>query len=231
MPGVELRGVLLDLDGTLVDHASAADAGLRAWLPTIGRAATGAAVARWTALQEPHLAAWRAGTISFAEQRRRRLRDFLGTTSATDIELDDIFAGFLRHYESAWRAYDDVADALRAIAEAGLVTAVLTNGSSVQQRRKLERTGLGGRVGPVFTVEDLGAAKPDPAAFARACSRWGLAPAEVLSVGDDHAYDVVAARAAGLRAAHLDRLGTGPPEPTRLTTLRELGPLLDAASI
>ncbi|MEV8508312.1 HAD family hydrolase [Actinoplanes sp. NPDC051475] len=228
---MELRGVLLDLDGTLVDHASAADAGLRAWLPKIGRAATDAAVARWTALQEPHLAAWRAGTISFAEQRRRRLRDFLGTTAA-DAELDDIFAGYLHHYEAAWRAYDDVPDALRAIAEAGLATAVLTNGSTVQQRKKLERTGLGGRVGPVFTVEDLGAAKPDPAAFARACSRWGLAPAEVLSVGDDHAYDVAAARAAGLRAAHLDRLGTGPPgEPTRLITLRDLGPLLNATSI
>ncbi|MEV4636723.1 HAD family hydrolase [Actinoplanes sp. NPDC049548] len=228
---MELRGVLLDLDGTLVDHAAAADAGLRAWLPTIGRAATDAAVARWTAVQEPHLAAWRAGTISFAEQRRRRLRDFLGTPSPPDAELDATFAGYLHHYEAAWRAYDDVPDALAAIAEAGLVTAVLTNGSTVQQRKKLERTGLGGRVGPVFTVENLGVAKPAPEAFHRACSQWGLRPDEVLSVGDDHAFDVVAARTAGLRAAHLDRLGTGPPgEPVRLRSLRDLGPLLTAAS-
>ncbi|MFI7599344.1 HAD family hydrolase [Actinoplanes sp. NPDC049681] len=228
---MRLRGVLLDLDGTLVDHASAVDAGLRAWLPTIGRDATDAAIARWTTIQEPHLAAWRAGTITFAEQRRRRLRDYLGTAAA-DEELDEIYARYLSHYEAAWRAYDDVADALRTIAGAGLVTAVLTNGSTVQQRKKLERTGLGGRVGPVFTLEDLGAAKPDPAAFTLACSRWGVPPAEVLSVGDDHALDVVAARAAGLRAAHLDRLGTGPPgEPTRLTTLRDLGPLLNETSI
>ncbi|MFI5936408.1 HAD family hydrolase [Actinoplanes sp. NPDC051494] len=221
-----LRGVLLDLDGTLVDHQRAADAGLRAWLPTVGREPADEDVARWTTLQEPHLAAWRAGTISFAEQRRRRMRDFLGTNSADD-ELDALFAGYLVHYERAWRAYDDVTGALAAIAAAGLVTAVLTNGARVQQNRKLSRTGLAGRVGPVFTVEDLGAAKPDPAAFLRSCERWGLAPAEVLSVGDNHALDVVAARAAGLSAVHLDRDATGPAgEPRRMTSLLEISAFL-----
>ncbi|BCJ55310.1 haloacid dehalogenase [Actinoplanes sp. NBRC 14428] len=223
---MRLRGVLLDLDGTLVDHAAAADAGLRAWLPTIGLAATDAAVARWTELQEPHLAAWRAGTISFAEQRRRRLRDFLGTDAA-DPSLDETFAGYLRHYEAAWRAYDDVTDALEIIAAAGLATAVLTNGSRVQQHRKLARTGLAGRVGPVFTVDDLGVAKPDPRAYRLVCERWGHNASEVLSVGDDHELDVAGARAAGLHAAHLDRPGTGPAdEAVRLTSLRDLGPLL-----
>jgi len=222
MPGVRLRGVLLDLAGTLVDHDSAADAGLRAWLPSLGLPATDEAVARWIALQEPHLAAWRAGTISFAEQRRRRLRDFLGT-DGSDAELDEVFAGYLRHYEAAWRAYDDAADALRTVAAAGLATAVLTNGSAVQQNKKLARTGLSALAGPVFTVDDLGVAKPDPEAFRRACERWGLAPGEVLSVGDNHALDVVAARAAGLHAVHLDRLGRGPAgEPSRMATLRDL---------
>jgi putative hydrolase of the HAD superfamily len=222
MPGVELRGVLFDLDGTLVDHESAADAGLRAWLPTLGMAPTAEVIARWAAVQEPHLAAWRAGEITYPEQRRRRLRDFLLTDGA-DAALDDIFAGYLAHYEKAWRAYDDVDGALTLTTRAGLLTAVLTNGSREQQQRKLARTGLGGRVGPVFTVDDLGVAKPHADAFRKVCARWGLAPGEVLSVGDDHALDVLAARAAGLRAAHLDRLDRGPgDEPHRMTSLREL---------
>ncbi|MET8149741.1 HAD family hydrolase [Actinoplanes sp. NPDC049668] len=223
---MKLRGVLLDLDGTLVDHESAAAAGLRAWLPSLGLAPTDEAVARWSEVQEAHLAQWRAGRISYAEQRRRRLRDFLGT-GGSDAELDEVFAGYLTHYERAWRAYDDVAGALAAIAAAGLGTAVLTNGARDQQRRKLEATGLGGRVGPIYTVDDLGVAKPNPDAFRRACARWGLAPGEVLSVGDNHALDVLGARAAGLRAAHLDRLGHGPPgEAHRIASLAELGGLL-----
>ena len=223
---MKLRGVLLDLDGTLVDHESAAAAGLRGWLPSLGMVPTEIEIARWAAVQEAHLAAWRDGRISFAEQRRRRLRDFLGT-GGTDAELDEIFAGYLTHYEDAWRAFDDAAEALARLAAAGLATAVLTNGSRGQQLRKLSRTGLADRAGPVFTVDDLGVAKPHAEAFQKACARWGYAPGEVLSVGDDHALDVLGARAAGLSAVHLDRHGRGPAgEAHRLTSLRELSAYL-----
>jgi putative hydrolase of the HAD superfamily len=223
---VKLRGVLLDLDGTLVDHESAAAAGLRGWLPTIGLVPTAAAIARWAAVQEAHLGAWRDGRISFAEQRRRRLRDFLGI-GGTDAELDETFAGYVTHYEDAWRAFDDAYDALAWLGAAGRATAVLTNGSRGQQLRKLERTGLAALAGPVFTVDDLGVAKPHAAAFEKSCARWGYAPGEVLSVGDDHALDVLGARAAGLSAVHLDRHGRGPAgEAHRLTSLRELGAYL-----
>jgi putative hydrolase of the HAD superfamily len=112
---------------------------------------------------------------------------------------------------------------LSMIAAAGLVTAVLTNGSRPRQNRKLERLGLAGRVGPVFTPDDLGVAKPDPAAFRLACERWGLAPGEVVSVGDNHEFDVLGARTAGLHAIHLDRRGEGPhDEPHRIGSLAAL---------
>jgi putative hydrolase of the HAD superfamily len=175
-----------------------------------------------------HLLAWRDGRITFAEQRRRRLRDFLGT-GGTDAELDEIFAGYLTYYEDAWRPFDDAAGALAELAAAGLATAVLTNGSRGQQLRKLSRTGLADRAGPVFAVDDLGVAKPHADAFRKACARWGYAPGEVLSVGDDHALDVLGARVAGLPAVHLDRHGRGPAgETERIVTLRELGAYLAA---
>jgi putative hydrolase of the HAD superfamily len=206
---VKVRGVLLDLDGTLIDHAGAVSAALRLWLPGLDDAS----VAAWNAIQERHLADWRARRISFPEQRRRRLRDFLPLLNLPvpddPAALDRIFDGYLREYERSWRAFDDVGDALAALDAAGLVTAVLTNGTTEQQNDKLARVGLAGRVGPVFTAEELGAAKPDPEAFLGACARWGLPPAAVVSVGDRHDLDVAGARAAGLRAIHLDREGAG----------------------
>jgi putative hydrolase of the HAD superfamily len=75
----------------------------------------------------------------------------------------------------------------------------------------------------VWTVEDLGVAKPDPDAFRTACARWGRPPESVLSVGDRHDLDVLPARAAGLSAVLLDRAGTGPAdEPHRVGSLRDL---------
>jgi putative hydrolase of the HAD superfamily len=222
---MQLRGVLLDLDGTLVDQEGAVADALREWLPTLGVTPAADVLACWNEIQERHLAAWRERRISFAEQRRRRLRDFLPTVGVgfEEDRLDAIFDGYLRGYERSWRAYDDVDGALAAIAAAGLTTAVLTNGTIEQQNDKLARVGLAGRVGPVYTVEDLGVAKPDPAAFLGACERWGLPPGAVLSVGDRHDLDVVAARAAGLRAVHLDRYDQGPAEePQRIRSLAEL---------
>ncbi|GIF09975.1 HAD family hydrolase [Actinoplanes teichomyceticus] len=215
-----LRGVLFDLDGTLGDHDGAVVAALTAWLPTVGMVADPATIARWNEIAETHLAAWRRREIDFREQRRRRLRDF-GFRYAPE-RLDEIHAGFLTEYRNAYRAFDDVPVALAAVAGAGLRVAVLTNGSAVQQRAKLARMGLAD-LGPVWTPDDLGMAKPDPGAFRGALARWGLRPGEALSVGDRHDLDVRAARAAGLRAVHLDRWGTGPyDEPHRIGSLREL---------
>ncbi|MEU4242323.1 HAD family hydrolase [Actinoplanes sp. NPDC026619] len=220
-----LRGVLLDLDNTLVDQETATAEALRRWLPSLGVTCTPSLITRWDEIQERHMVAWRERTVTFREQRRRRLRDFLPTIRIAYAEeaLDEIFDGYLAAYESSWRAFPDVDDALAAIAAAGLEVAVLTNGSTEQQHSKLARTGLAGRVGPVFTVEDVGAAKPDAAAFLGACERWGLPPVSVLSVGDRHDLDVLAARAAGLQAVHLDRRDEGPhDEPHRIRSLADL---------
>lgn len=223
--------MLWDLDGTLVDHETAVTEALHTWLPALGVAPTADLLRLWGTLLERHLLAWRDRRISFAEQRRRRLRDFLPAVGlrapGDDDELDAVFAGYLRCYEDAWRAFDDASPALDAIDRAGLRCAVLTNGSLRQQTGKLVRTGLRDRVGPVFTPEELGAAKPTPAAFLAACQRWGLPAAAVVNVGDRYDLDVLAARAAGLRAVHLDRHGAGPgEEPLRVRSLHELAGLL-----
>ena len=219
--------MLLDLDGTLVDHEGAVADALRAWLPTLGVPADAGALDLWSTVQERHLVAWRERRITFPEQRRRRLRDFLPAVGVPFVDddghLDRVFDGYLRCYEQAWRVFDDVGAALAAITRAGLRTAVLTNGTAEQQNDKLRRVGLAGRVGPVYTAEGLGAAKPAAEAYLEACRLWGLPPAAVLHVGDRYDLDVEAARSAGLRAVHLDRGNEGPGG---IASLRELAALL-----
>jgi putative hydrolase of the HAD superfamily len=220
--------VLLDLDGVLMDHRTAMREGVHAWL---GDRATPTVVDAWFASTEVHLAAWRAGELSWAEQRRSRLRDvlpLLGEPVGTDDELDALFAsGYLPTYERAWRGYDDVVPALAVLRTAGYRLGVLTNGSDRQQRAKLRALELTDLVGPVFTAEGVGAPKPDPRAFLAACAGLGVPPSEVLYVGDEHETDVLGARGAGLSAVLLDRLGTAPAEETAvIRSLAELPALL-----
>jgi putative hydrolase of the HAD superfamily len=223
-----LETVVFDLDGTLFDHRSAARAGLAGWLASIGRTLTDDAVSAWADAEAKHFRSWCDGEISFVEQRRRRLRDVLPALDhpvGDDAALDASFALYLTGYRAAWSAYDDVAAALDALSAVG--TAVLTNGSTEQQEAKIAAMGLRGRLGPVVTAEEIGVAKPRPEAFHAVCERLAVQPEHALYVGDDHAADVLGARAAGMHAVHLDRAGTCTvPESSRIARLDLLVDLL-----
>lgn len=178
-----LSAVVFDLDGTLFDHRVSARLGLEAWLAEQGVRLTDELEQAWFRAEERHFAAWRERRVSSFEQRRGRLRDFLpliGAAVGDDGDLDAVFAGYLAAYERAWVGYDDVEAALTAVRDLGLLTAVLTNGAEEQQRAKLSRLGLLDRVGPVFTAEALGVAKPHPEAFRLVCAALDLPPGQVL---------------------------------------------------
>jgi putative hydrolase of the HAD superfamily len=146
----------------------------------------------------------------------------------TDEQLDALFAsGYLAAYERSWRAFDDAAPALAALTAAGYRLGVLTNGSDAQQRQKLRAIGLLEAVGPVWSAEAIGVAKPHPEAFRIACSGLAEPPASVLYVGDQHDIDVLGARSAGLPAVLLDRDGSAPPGETAVIhSLAELPAVL-----
>ncbi len=82
----------------------------------------------------------------------------------------------------------------------------------------------------IVDSEVVGLRKPDPAIYALAADRLGLGPADVLHVGDSWERDVVAACAAGMRAAWLARrdatMPTVPADVWRLTSLLDLAELL-----
>jgi putative hydrolase of the HAD superfamily len=218
--------VIFDLDGTLLDHAGSVKDALNEWLPTLQIAPSDDHAEAWFLAEQRHYPSWQAGEITFAEQRRRRLREFLpliGIAPGEDAQLDEIFTGYLAHYQAAWRKFDDVDPTLAAIAEMSLQTAVLSNGISHQQNAKLKALGLLDCVGPVFTAEDLGIAKPNPDTYLVVCAKLEVDPGAALHVGDLHDLDVLAPRAAGLQALHLDRANAGPhDEPHRITSLNQL---------
>lgn len=222
-----VRAVVFDLDDTLFDHRGSTRRALARWWSTLGVPDDPSLVEAWFAIEEQHFDAWRAGAFSFAEQRRRRLRDFLPLVGhpvpPSDDDLDAAFAGYLHWYETSWRAFPDVRPAVDALTARPLVLAVLTNGTRVQQHAKVRAIGLAGDLAAVLTSEELGVAKPAPEAYLSVCRRLGLEPGEVVHVGDRHDLDVVAAREAGLHALHLDRdrRRVEPPD-GRLDSLAEL---------
>lgn len=93
--------------------------------------------------------------------------------------------------------------ALRALLAAGYRVGVVSNADG-RVEALLEERGLTPLVEFVLDSHVVGVSKPDPRIFRMGVERLGLAPEEVLYVGDLYAVDVLGARAAGLRAVLLD---------------------------
>ncbi|MFC4048954.1 HAD family hydrolase [Actinomadura syzygii] len=228
-----IKAVLFDLDGTLVDHDTAAAIALTRALGSLSPSLDQTrARRRWKELEEEAVQHYLAGRLTFTEQRRLRITSLaselgLGTWDAR--RADAWFDGYLRHYESAWRVYPDVRPMLDALAERHprLRLGVLTNGDADQQREKLRRVGLAERLPEMITSSETGDTKPSPKIFHDGCARLGLAPPQVAYVGDRLHTDAIAAAKAGLRGVWLNRKDdptpTGPPV---IRSLDELPALL-----
>lgn len=224
-----IGGVLFDLDGTLFDHRSAADRGVRAWLSSLGLdGEIEEQVDRWFALETLHHERFQRGEISHVEHRRARIRAFFPHQDLThDTVADDTFAGYLGFYRAAWSAFTDAAAALESALAAGLPVGILTNGEQTVQETKVSRTGLASYGVPVLASSSLPAAKPDPRAFRAACAAIGVAPGRCLMVGDSLRHDVRGAVGAGLTGVLVDRYGRYDRRPGDVAGVRRVRSLAE----
>lgn len=210
---MDIRAVLFDLDNTLFDHAASARAGVDAFLQHLGTGHSDELIHSWFEIEQVNYNRFLANELSFHEQRRERLRQFLPLTELavypTDPWLDELFAIYLQHYEEAWTAFPDAAPALQTLRDTGMQLGVVTNGNHHQQTSKIDRIGLEPLLDRIYSSELTGHAKPAPDAFLQPCISMQTSPAKTLYVGDNYRVDIEGARNAGLKAIHLDRDGPG----------------------
>jgi putative hydrolase of the HAD superfamily len=229
-----IRGLVFDLDGTLVDQEGAERDALRELyerdLDIPGKPSYLAFVRDWRNIADDYLQRFLDNEIGFDEQRIRRFQD-LCVKYGQDCSWEQaslLHAAYADHYRQRWRAFDETLPALEALAKR-FTLAVITNGEGAQQRAKLEATGMAPLFAQVLVSGDVKVSKPDPAIF-RLCEKaLGLGPAELAYVGDRLEVDVTGARAAGWTPVWLDRKGMpGPAEQGLLVAnkLAELDALL-----
>jgi putative hydrolase of the HAD superfamily len=232
---MSIRAVVWDVDDTLFDYTAADRAGMRGHLAAEGLldayASVEQALGHWREVTDAQWARFAAGKATFEEQRRDRVRVFLGE-ALSDAEADAWFQRYLTHYESAWALFPDVLPVLDALATSHR-HAVLSNSSIHVQDRKLRALGVHDRFEVILCAAELGVSKPEAAAFLAACDALELAPHQVAYVGDHPEIDGRGAADAGLLSVWIDRGGlyatVAPPVgPRRIASLAELPAILGA---
>jgi len=230
-----VEAICFDLDETLVDSAVA-------WRNGFTDAFASEAVPRYpaflsvadlyTELQsflraEVHARGGQWANVVIRDALRKFFRAFAEPDNAcADRTFEAYTAAWPRHIS----LFPDALAALQA-ARGHARLAVITNGSSRDQRLKLERTGLLGHFEVIAISEEVGAHKPAARIFAHTLSSLGIRPDAALHIGDNLHMDVGGARAAGLTAVWLNRHGAprtpGDAEPHHeVPNLQALVPLL-----
>jgi 2-haloacid dehalogenase len=188
--------VLFDVNETLTDLAGIRDA----------FAAAGA---------DPALAAgWFAGVLrdGFAltiTGRRPRFAE-LARAGLGGMMAADAAEAVLNRF-SKLELHPDVAPGVRALVARGIRVATLSNGAASVAEGVLTRAGIRSLFEALLSVDDAPAWKPDPRSYRYAAATLGVAPADLVLVAV-HPWDLDGARAAGLRAAWVNRSGARYPD-------------------
>jgi 2-haloacid dehalogenase len=103
-------------------------------------------------------------------------------------------------------AYPEVPEMLAALKQAGLQTAILSNGSPEMLQGAVESAGIGGDLDAVLSVEDVGIFKPDVRVYDLVGARFGCAPGEVLFVSSN-GWDAAYGAAYGFDTLWVNRAG------------------------
>jgi putative hydrolase of the HAD superfamily len=141
----------------------------------------------------------------------------------TGAPLDEALFG--RIYDrfrepDTWRCGEGVVEALAALASRGMPMAVISNWDE-RLRPLLGRMGLSHYFRVMTISAEAGFTKPDARMFRQTARALGVAPRELLHVGDNLREDVAGARAAGCQAVLLSRdTQVKRPEP-ELTSMKD----------
>ena len=180
----DVRVVLFDLDGTLLDSA-----------PDMGAATNRMRTDR--GLPALPLEAYRHRAGSGA---RGMLDVAFGMASEHpeyEARKDEFFANYDQCLTERTRAFDGVEELLRELAARGLQWGVVTNKSTRYTIPLARAYTLLAGAGTLISGDTTPHTKPHPAPLLEAARRIGVSPANCLYVGDDE-RDVIAGRAAGM---------------------------------
>lgn len=179
-----LQAAIVDLDGTMVDTVGDFDAALALTMADLGRPRVSRDfILRTVGKGSEHL-----------------ITQALQEAGAPAALYDQAWVRYQHHYLSIngqhAPVFEGVLEGLRALQDAGLKLACLTNKPTAFAKPLLQAKGLAHFFEHCFGGDAFARKKPDPLPLLETCRALGTLPARTLMVGDS-SNDAAAARAAG----------------------------------
>jgi len=200
-----VNAVIFDFYGTLAHWADRRAAGYEGVFTAMGYepdpAVLGAYMTRYDGVEH---AEHSVDEEAYEAWTRARLREFARSCGVAGHHLDEVVDALRATDRSPMVAYPEAAATLRALRGAGLAVGVCSNWGW-ELDAYLAQVGLLHLVDAGVTSARAGARKPHPVIYATSVDALGVAPADVLFVGDSFEPDVRGPRQVGMTAVHVWR--------------------------
>ncbi|ELX12422.1 phosphoglycolate phosphatase [Janthinobacterium sp. HH01] len=182
-----VRAAIIDLDGTMLDTIPDFHVAINGMRAELGLAP----------ISQDQIA------LMVGKGSENLIRSVLGLdwdAARVEAHFETAMDAYQRHYLSIngnfSALYPGVTEGLTALKAQGLRLACVTNKPIAFTTPLLKLKGLDGFFDVVYGGDSLPRKKPDPLPLQTVCADFGLAPAQVVAVGDS-SNDAQAARAAG----------------------------------
>jgi len=175
-----VRGVIFDMDGTLLDTVRLVSAAWEFALRSLGHRVDPSEIERFVGLPASKIA-----------------EAFVGPSSPSSLmELTNLRSRYLEEHAGEVRAFPEVPEVLAELRSLGIRMAVATSLPSSIARLFLDSARLLQLMDAVVGGDCVERGKPEPDMFLEAAARISLSPREVVVVGDRD-YDIIPARRMG----------------------------------
>lgn len=184
--------IYFDLDGTLLDHRSAEEAGLTEvyhHFDLFNDIEVGTFIDAYQRVNGKLWEQYGRGNIEKGQLQGTRFRKSLEQLGLDISRHTEIGQYYLKRYSRHWNWISDakkVFDAIRSKYPVG----ILTNGFTEMQKKKFDAFNLYQTTDYQVISEEIGTLKPDPRVFEYATEKAGFGPSEILYVGDEYRSDI-----------------------------------------
>jgi putative hydrolase of the HAD superfamily len=212
------KAILLDLDDTIIDLTSATE---NVWRVIGDQFAAEAGVSTTTFANALHTTrAWFWDDTNRHREWRMKINEARGEIVRHALQRLNVTAPHVPHAVAqigedllfnGIRPFEGAIETLHHFRAQGIRLALLTNGASRPQRRKIEQFLLAPFFDCILIEGEFGAGKPDERVYRHALQQLDAQPQETWMVGDHLEWEVTAPQRLGIAGIWVDHRRTGLP--------------------
>lgn len=218
------KGILFDLDDTILAYGATADS---TWWRICGEFAKKSNLFDTDTIYK---AIRKSGNWYWSDRERHKIgRQDLKNARRQIVSLafqklniknsnlaNKIADTFSEQREEDAYLFDGAKETLKYFCDQGILLALMTNGASIPQRRKIERFNLEQYFQSILIEGELGIGKPEEGIYLRALGDLNLKPEDVWAVGDNLEWEVEGPQKLGIYSIWNDYAKRGLPSNSKI---------------